>query len=718
MKIANIIFAILLPLIVGLFQYRLWNIIDPYVWFLFFPTVYLISRYLGFWEGLIATFASIAIVWGFFITPQFSLDWHVAKNLYPTFAFLFVSYFFCDAQRRLRLKQASLVEGLSVLQGQQNETLRLLQENLTLDEIKFSQLANFLPQVVWVTTPSGENIFFNDEWYSYTGMSVEESMGAGWNKPFHPEDQQRAWYAWNTAVSQTSEYSLECRLRRADGAYRWWLIRGVPALSENNKIEKWFGTCTDIHDIKVSAENLAREKQKLQTVFDNSPDGISIISNDGTLIISNNRYATFFGFESSGASQYNNKELKDKFVIRNLRGELMTDSSDPVAKALRGELVTAQEMHLKNKLSSQEWYGSFSAMPIHGEHDEIVGVVVSVRDVTTKILDTVHLITVVKEKEAILSSGIVGIAKLKGNQFFWLNDRFSQNFGYETNELLGHSIDILLSNTAALDLQKNPLNIFDMHSSASSKKIVQLRKKDGSLGWYLVGGGSLGIGSDVAIWMSIDITQEVGNRDLLLSYTKLLEASMQETIQGFSKAIEMRDPYTAGHQQHVGNIAAEIARKLKLPEVQINNMRLIGMVHDVGKIGIPAEILTKPSKLNPIEYEMVKSHVNIGYEILKDIHFEIPVAEVVREHHERLDGSGYPRGLKGEEISLEARIIAVADVIDAMASHRPYRPALGIEPALGEIESGRGIKYDPSVVDACLELFQKDGYEIGGVVSI
>ncbi len=155
MKIANIIFAILLPLIAGLFQYRLWNIIDPYVWFLFFPTVYLISRYLGFWEGLIATFASIAIVWGFFITPQFSLDWHVAKNLYPTFAFLFVSYFFCDAQRRLRLKQASLVEGLSVLQGQQNETLRLLQENLTLDEIKFSQLANFLPQVVWVTTASG-----------------------------------------------------------------------------------------------------------------------------------------------------------------------------------------------------------------------------------------------------------------------------------------------------------------------------------------------------------------------------------------------------------------------------------------------------------------------------------------------------------------------------------------------------------------------------------
>lgn len=110
----------------------------------------------------------------------------------------------------------------------------------------------------------------------------------------------------------------------------------------------------------------------------------------------------------------------------------------------------------------------------------------------------------------------------------------------------------------------------------------------------------------------------------------------------------------------------------------------------------------------------MKSHVNVGYEILKDIHFDAPVAKVVHEHHERLDGSGYPQGLKGEEISFEARIIAVADVIEAMASHRPYRPALGIEDALSEIESGRGIKYDPSVVDACLELFQKDGYEIEG----
>lgn len=187
---------------------------------------------------------------------------------------------------------------------------------------------------------------------------------------------------------------------------------------------------------------------------------------------------------------------------------------------------------------------------------------------------------------------------------------------------------------------------------------------------------------------------------------------MRETLHGLAKAVEMRDPYTAGHQQRVGDIAAEIAKKLKLTDAQIQNIRLIGIVHDIGKIGIPAEILAKPSRLTPLEYEVVKGHVNVGYEILKDIHFGIPVAQVVREHHERLDGSGYPQGLREGEISFEAKIIAVADVVEAMSTHRPYRTSLGMEAALSEIERGRGVKYDPAVVDACLELFRKDGYQI------
>jgi putative nucleotidyltransferase with HDIG domain len=152
--------------------------------------------------------------------------------------------------------------------------------------------------------------------------------------------------------------------------------------------------------------------------------------------------------------------------------------------------------------------------------------------------------------------------------------------------------------------------------------------------------------------------------------------------------------------------------KLGLSQADSHNINLIGLIHDIGKIGIPAELLSKPTRLSNIEYELIKTHVTIGYEILKNLNFMIPVAEIVREHHERIDGSGYPQGLKGDQILMEARILAVADTVEAMSAHRPYRPALGIDAALAEIEQGRGTKYEPRVVDACLELFRKDGYQI------
>ena len=174
-------------------------------------------------------------------------------------------------------------------------------------------------------------------------------------------------------------------------------------------------------------------------------------------------------------------------------------------------------------------------------------------------------------------------------------------------------------------------------------------------------------------------------------------------------AVETRDPYTAGHQKGVADLARSIASELGLPIEQVEGIRMAATIHDLGKISIPAEILSMPRKLNNIEWQLAKNHVQAGYDILKEVDFGWPVADIVLQHHERLDGSGYPQGLKGDDILLEARIIAVADVVDAMATHRPYRPALGIEAALGEIKKNRGILYDPNVVDACLKLCGEKG---------
>lgn len=184
-----------------------------------------------------------------------------------------------------------------------------------------------------------------------------------------------------------------------------------------------------------------------------------------------------------------------------------------------------------------------------------------------------------------------------------------------------------------------------------------------------------------------------------------LRRTLAGTIQAISATIEMRDPYTAGHQRRVAQLAEAIAREMKLPDAQIEGIKFAAEIHDIGKIYVPAEILSKPTKLTELEYTIIKTHPQAGYDILKNIEFPWPIAQIVLQHHERINGSGYPNGLKNGEILMEAKILAVADVVEAMSSHRPYRPSFGLDRALEEIRSNRGVLYEPEVVDKCLKLF-------------
>jgi len=203
---------------------------------------------------------------------------------------------------------------------------------------------------------------------------------------------------------------------------------------------------------------------------------------------------------------------------------------------------------------------------------------------------------------------------------------------------------------------------------------------------------------------------EERTKELKQSYQKTKRA-MDAAIDTMSKIIEAKDPYTAGHQHRVCQLAVPLARELGLSEDKIEGIRIASLIHDIGKIGLPTEILSKPTTLTDIEFNIIKEHSQIGYDILKSIDFPYPVAQIVLQHHERLDGSGYPSNLKGDKILLEAKIIGVADVVEAMSSHRPYRPALGIEKALEEISQNKGILYDSEVVDTCIRLFKEKGFK-------
>jgi putative nucleotidyltransferase with HDIG domain len=189
--------------------------------------------------------------------------------------------------------------------------------------------------------------------------------------------------------------------------------------------------------------------------------------------------------------------------------------------------------------------------------------------------------------------------------------------------------------------------------------------------------------------------------------------AMDGIVQAMSLTVELRDPYTAGHQERVAQLACAIAAEMGLPQDRIYGLRMASIIHDLGKITVPAEILCKPGKLLPLEYELIKNHVQAGYDILKKIEFPWPLAEFIHQHHERMDGSGYPNGLAGEQIHLEARIIAVSDVFETISSHRPYRPSLGVNHAIEEINANLGRLYDPVVAEACLHVVQEKGFVLG-----
>jgi PAS domain S-box-containing protein/putative nucleotidyltransferase with HDIG domain len=294
-----------------------------------------------------------------------------------------------------------------------------------------------------------------------------------------------------------------------------------------------------------------------------------------------------------------------------------------------------------------------------------------------------------------------------------VNPAFARTLGYESpEEVLSSITDI------SHQLFVKPESYQTLKALLTEKGFIEgyeteFYRKDGSKIWVSINARAVRNGNDAISFFEgfhQDITQRKRAEEALKKSVESLKRTLDGTVDALSTTLEMRDPYTAGHQKRVALIACKIAEEMGLSEDQIEGIRVMGFLHDIGKIVVPAEILSKPGKINEYEFHIIKAHSQVGYDILKGIELPWPVALATIQHHERLDGSGYPQGLKGDQIILEARILAVADVLEAMASHRPYRPALGLDKALDEIAQKKGAVYDTEVVDACLRLFVDKGF--------
>jgi PAS domain S-box-containing protein len=303
---------------------------------------------------------------------------------------------------------------------------------------------------------------------------------------------------------------------------------------------------------------------------------------------------------------------------------------------------------------------------------------------------------------------------MKGEYFIDCNGKMLSLFGLNRKDVIGHPLTEFKF-LDEFDIENSNYMLQRLHfSMAGEPQFFEWkcrRPSDRTMFDAEVSLNPVTVGAETILQGIIrDITRRKQAEEELERTLDNLQTAISATIRVIAQVVERRDPYTAGHQRRTANLACAIAEEMHLPTDMIEGIRMAGVIHDIGKVSVPAEILSKPGRLSVKEFELIKEHPQVGYDILKDVIFPWPIATIILQHHEKLDGSGYPQGLTKDEICVEARILTVADVVEAIASYRPYRPGLGVGVALEEISTNRSILYDPDVVDACLIVFQSRGF--------
>lgn len=311
--------------------------------------------------------------------------------------------------------------------------------------------------------------------------------------------------------------------------------------------------------------------------------------------------------------------------------------------------------------------------------------------------------------KAIIDNTRESIYVTSSRGFEFINPAFERITGFSEKEIFSNSFNFLQlvhpDDRHLFSAKKTSLSRLQLPADSHLIEFRLITRK-GELKYLEASTASLKENSDQTLVILRDITPRKNTEEQLRLTLNTLRKTMSATIQAISLTVESRDPYTAGHQRRVSDLARSIASRLALPAEQIDELRLAAQIHDLGKISVPAEILNKPGQLTANEFNMIKEHPRVGYEIIKSIDFPWPAAEIIYQHHERLDGSGYPQGLKDGQIHPLAKILAVADVVEAMLSHRPYRSALSRQEVMQEISTNRGQTFDSMAVDACLDLLR------------
>jgi PAS domain S-box-containing protein len=605
---------------------------------------------------------------------------------------------------------------------------------------------------------------WSDEIYRIFGLAPQQ-FGATYDaflQTVHPDDREAVIGAVNRAVADEQDYAIDHRIVRPDGSERIVHEIGEVRFSETGEALRMIGTVQDVTELRQSQREMQRLNRALRTLSLCNTTLVHAEREQGLMdaicriLIENGGYRfAWVGYAERDARRtirpVAHAGYEHGFLdILDLTWSDSESGQSPAGSAVR----TADYFIARDIAHSAESFGpwreaalargyvSVIALPLISE-GEVLGVL-TIDAEEADAFDHAEVMLLVEmagdlafgirtlrnrrereRAEAALRqtetryeelyegapNGYLSVSAADG-RLLQFNQAICDILGYARSELEGKRVFDLYADTEE-GVTKAKRLFAGLQSGEGVRDVeLQMRHRDGHPVWISVSVDPVLDAAGQVVEsrsMVIDISARKRAEVEHLRFAEQLQHSLLQTIRVIALTIEKRDPYTAGHQERVAELAVQIATQLGLSEQRLEGVRLGAMIHDIGKISVPAEILTRPGKLEPELFEIIKAHPMNGYEIISGIDFPWPLAEMVVQHHERLDGSGYPKGLKGDEVLLESRILAVADVVEAMASHRPYRAAIGTELALEEIRRGRGTLYDPQVVDACLALFREKG---------
>jgi PAS domain S-box-containing protein len=583
-------------------------------------------------------------------------------------------------------------------------------EKLLHEEHRFRVLAEQSSDIIVLFNPEGTILYENPAVEKILGFNVKERIGSSIFDLIHPDDLKIAtdkFRIMNKKANALAE-RFEIRLRHKNGGWHTFEVT-VSIIINDEKIEGGIINLRDITKRKQEEEEIS----KLTSVVRFSSELVNLATLDGKMIFLNEAGSRMLGIAPDKVGEYSIMDVIPEFLHSKVRNEL-----------------------LPPLLAGNNWEGELQYRNVRTGHlTNVYAMTFDIKDTTTGkpfcIANVSRDITKSKKAEEALKQSEEKYRLLADHMKdqVWLMDldlkwkyispSLEKLLGYNLEELIQLPLAKLLPTTSlkkAMEHFSTQLSKAITSSKPSStKNLVELEFicKNGQLLWAECAfsfirdekGKPLSI-----LGESRDITERKRAEEKLQQTLESLKRAVGTTIQVLVSALEVRDPYTAGHQSRVADLACAIATEMGLDKGEIEGIRMAGSIHDIGKLSIPAEILTKPTKLTDNEFALIKVHSETGYDMLKDVESPWPLAQIVYQHHERMDGSGYPNNLKGDKIILDARIMAVADVVEAMASHRPYRAALGMEKALDEIMKNKGILYDEIVADICLKLFTEKGY--------